>query len=90
MSRAAASSLARISNSAIICSIALPSLFQITITFTLPSIPVPDILRTLGTWAASVFSFDLGVVGSPECSFDVDAQGTFIAKFFLTVRALPM
>jgi hypothetical protein len=87
VSHAAASSLARISNSAIICSIALPSLFQITITFTLPSIPVPDVLRTLGTWAASVFSFDLGVVGSPECSLEVDAKDMFIAKFFLTVCA---
>ena len=90
VSRAAASSLACISNSAIICSIALPSLFQITITFTLPSFPMPEVLRTLGTWAASVFSFDLGVVGSPECSMEVDAELMFKAKFALTVRASAM
>jgi hypothetical protein len=91
VSTAATSSLARVSNSAIVCSIVLPSLLQITITFTLPSFPVPDVLRTLGEWMSSVVAFDLGVLGTPECAEVVNGAGgplTLKLKFFLTVRAL--
>jgi hypothetical protein len=88
--REAAQSLARISNSAIVLSISIPSLFQITLTFTLPNIPIPDVLKACGTWIASIVSFDLGVVGTPECvvrqaSGDF-GQAVFIFKILLTVR----
>ena len=81
-------SLARISNGAIVYSIVLPSLFQITISFTLPSFPMPEILREVGMWLAFMISFDFGSVGASECSLNgsIDAnQGNIVwLKFFGT------
>ena len=60
-------SVARISNTAIISSIAFPSIFQISITFEMP-FGFPPVLVQFAEWVTSIVSLDLGQVGSPRSS----------------------
>ena len=77
-------SVARISNSAIISSIAFPSIFQISITFEMP-FGFPPVLVQFAEWVTSVVSLDLGQVGSPECAMDNNPEMALLFKFLLTV-----
>ena len=86
---------ARISNTAIVSSIAFPTIFQISITFEMP-FGFPPVLVQFAEWVTSIVSLDLGQVGSPECvvSGDPDhlgsesAEVTLFLKFLATVRTL--
>ena len=84
-------SVARISNTAIISSIAFPSIFQISITFEMP-FGFPPVLVQFAEWVTSIVSLDLGQVGSPECEIGqtVNAAGELALtyKFIATVRTL--
>ena len=75
---------ARISNTAIISSIAFPSIFQISITFEMP-FGFPPVLVQFAEWVTSVVSLDLGQVGSPECAMDNNPEMALLFKFLLTV-----
>eukprot|EP01045_Picozoa_sp_COSAG04_P009606 COSAG04_NODE_562_length_12576_cov_154.338703_6_plen_199_part_00 len=61
---------ARISNTAIVSSIAFPAIFQISITFEMP-FGFPPVLVQFAEWVTSIVSLDLGQVGSPECLMPV-------------------
>jgi hypothetical protein len=81
------SAVATMSSTAIVASIAFPSLFNISISFSLP-IGMPKFLSVLGAWLAQAVSVDLGQFGSPECSLDTpEPLSTFKLKFFLTHAA---
>lgn len=85
----AAQSAAHVSNTAIIGSIALPAIFQISITFEMP-FGFPSVLVQFAEWVTSIVSLDLGHVASPECALrDEDALDRsaipLLIKFFLTV-----
>jgi len=77
-------SVARISNTAIISSIAFPSIFQISITFEMP-FGFPPVLVQFAEWVTSIVSLDLGQVGSPECAMENDPESALLFKFLLTV-----
>ena len=79
-------SVARISNTAIISSIAFPSIFQISITFEMP-FGFPPVLVQFAEWVTSIVSLDLGQVGSPECAMENEPEMALVSKFLLTVRA---
>jgi hypothetical protein len=78
-----------VSDAGIVISIALPSLVNISFTFTLPAFPFPEFLRRLGGWIALV-SFDVGSVGAPEClsmaGLDTGAGSDWLpqARFLIT------
>ena len=78
-------SMARISNTAIISSIAFPSIFQISITFEMP-FGFPPVLVQFAEWVTSIVSLDLGQVGSPECALQGDPELALLWKFVATVR----
>ena len=86
-------SVARISNTAIISSIAFPSIFQISITFEMP-FGFPPVLVQFAEWVTSIVSLDLGQVGSPECAVSSaqasmgDPELALLWKFVATVRTL--
>lgn len=80
------SSFARISNNAIICSIALPNLFQIAFVFSLPSLSLPPLVHDFGDWVASLIAFDLASAGSPECQLFLYNEQTFFMPYAMTVR----
>ena len=80
-------SVARISNTAIISSIAFPSIFQISITFEMP-FGFPPVLVQFAEWVTSIVSLDLGQVGSPECALQGDPEAALLWKFVATVRTL--
>ena len=85
-----ADSIARISNTAIVSSIALPAIFQISITFEMP-FGFPSVLVQFAEWVTAIVSLDLGQVGSPECAVSGDADAAILAlfyKFVATVRTL--
>ena len=85
-----ADSIARISNTAIVSSIAFPTIFQISITFTMP-FGFPPVLVQFAEWVTSIVSLDLGQVGSPECAVSGDPDAAVLAlflKFLATVRNL--
>ena len=73
-----------LSNTAIVSSIAIGNIFNISFLYTLPGIPFPEALQDFGTWLSSTFAFDLGSAGSPECATAVDPEDLFVIKFFLT------
>eukprot|EP01043_Picozoa_sp_COSAG02_P020284 COSAG02_NODE_997_length_15333_cov_13.688526_14_plen_271_part_00 len=73
-----------LSNTAIVSSIAIGNIFNISFLYTLSGIPFPEALRDFGTWLSSTFAFDLGSAGSPECAVAVDPEDLFVIKFFLT------
>ena len=77
-------SIARISNTAIVSSIAFPAIFQISITFEMP-FGFPPVLVQLAEWVTSIVSLDLGQVGSPECAMDNNPEMALLFKFLLTV-----
>ena len=79
-------SVARISDTAIISSIAFPSIFQISITFEMP-FGFPPVLVQFAEWVTSIVSLDLGQVGSPECAMENDPESALLFKFLLTVSA---
>ena len=81
-------SAARISNTAIVSSIAFPAMFQISITFEMP-FGFPSALVQFAEWVTSIVSLDLGQVGSPECAMDDDPEMALTSKFLMTVRILP-
>ena len=85
-----ASSAARISNTAIVSSIAFPAIFQISITFEMP-FGFPPVLVQFAEWVTSIVSLDLGQVGTPECGVlsgsDASVAALFF-KFLATVRTL--
>ena len=78
-------SVARISNTAIVTSIAFPSIFQISITFELP-FGFPSALVRFAEWVTSIVSLDLGQVGSPECVMKTSPQASLLYKFAVTVQ----
>ena len=83
-------SVARISNTAIISSIAFPAIFQISITFEMP-FGFPPVLVQFAKWVTSIVSLDLGQVGSPECALQGESDAAIKAllyKFLATVRTL--
>ena len=82
-----ASSVARISNTAIVSSIAFPAIFQISITFEMP-FGFPPVLVQFAEWVTSIVSLDLGQVGSPECAVSGDPEVALFLKFLATVRTL--
>ena len=82
-----ASSVARISNTAIVSSIAFPAIFQISITFEMP-FGFPPVLVQFAEWVTSIVSLDLGQVGSPECAVSGDPELALLLKFLATVRTL--
>ena len=88
-----ASSVARISNTAIVSSIAFPAIFQISITFEMP-FGFPPVLVQFAEWVTSIVSLDLGQVGSPECAVSSaqasmgDPELALLWKFVATVRTL--
>ena len=85
-----ASSVARISNTAIVSSIAFPAIFQISITFEMP-FGFPPVLVQFAEWVTSIVSLDLGQVGSPECALQAESEAamlTLLWKFVATVRTL--
>ena len=82
-----ASSVARISNTAIVSSIAFPAIFQISITFEMP-FGFPPVLVQFAEWVTSIVSLDLGQVGSPECAMDNNPEMALLFKFIATVRSL--
>ena len=83
-----ASSVARISNTAIVSSIAFPAIFQISITFEMP-FGFPPVLVQFAEWVTSIVSLDLGQVGSPECALQgEDPEVALFLKFLATVRTL--
>ena len=77
-------SIARISNTAIVSSIAFPAIFQISITFEMP-FGFPPVLVQFAEWVTSIVSLDLGQVGSPECAMDNNPEMALLFKFLLTV-----
>ena len=82
-----AESVARISNTAIVSSIAFPAIFQISITFEMP-FGFPPVLVQFAEWVTSIVSLDLGQVGSPECAVSGDPEAALLWKFVATVRTL--
>jgi hypothetical protein len=88
--REANQAVTRISNNAIICSIALPNLFHISIVFSVPQFPVPDMLKSIMQWVAASISLDFGSVGTAECLVKGNATAIksgaahMIAKMVLT------
>ena len=82
-----ADSIARISNTAIVSSIAFPAIFQISITFEMP-FGFPPVLVQFASWVTSIVSLDLGQVGSPECAVSGDPELALLLKFLATVRTL--
>ena len=80
-------SVARISNTAIISSIAFPAIFQISITFEMP-FGFPPVLVQFAEWVTSIVSLDLGQVGSPECAVSGNPETALRYKFHATVRTL--
>ena len=82
-----ASSVARISNTAIVSSIAFPAIFEISITFEMP-FGFPPVLVQFAEWVTSIVSLDLGQVGSPECGLSDAPEKALLWKFFATVRTL--
>ena len=82
-----ASSVARISNTAIVSSIAFPAIFQISITFEMP-FGFPPVLVQFAEWVTSIVSLDLGQVGSPECAMEDEPEAVLLYKFLATVRTL--
>ena len=82
-----ASSVARISNTAIVSSIAFPAIFQISITFEMP-FGFPPVLVQFAEWVTAIVSLDLGQVGSPECALSGDPERALLLKFLATVRTL--
>ena len=84
---ATAESVARISNTAIVSSIAFPTIFQISITFEMP-FGFPPVLVQFAEWVTSIVSLDLGQVGSPECALSGDPELALLLKFLATVRNL--
>ena len=80
-----ADSIARISNTAIVSSIAFPAIFQISITFEMP-FGFPPVLVQFAEWVTSIVSLDLGQVGSPECALQGDPELALLWKFVATVR----
>lgn len=75
--------VATMSSTAIVSGIALPSLFKISITFSLP-FGTPKILGDIGSWISSAISIDMQF-GNPECGMETpDALTVFKMKFFLT------
>jgi len=73
-----------LSNIAIVSSIAIGNIFNISFLYTLPGIPFPETLQDFGSWLSSAFAFDLGSAGSPECAVAVESEELFVIKFFLT------
>jgi len=80
-----ADSIARISNTAIVSSIAFPAIFQISITFEMP-FGFPPVLVQFAEWVTSIVSLDLGQVGSPECAMEDEPEAVLLYKFLATVR----
>ena len=75
--------VATMSSTAIVSGIALPSLFKISITFSLP-FGTPKILGVISSWISNAISIDMQF-GNPECGMDTpDALTVFKMKFFLT------
>jgi hypothetical protein len=68
LTREANQTVMRISNNATVCSIALPNLFHISIVFSIPQFPLPNMLKDIMKWVAASISLDFGSVGSTECS----------------------
>ena len=82
-----AKSVASISNTAIVSSIAFPAIFQISITFEMP-FGFPPVLVQFAEWVTAIVSLDLGQVGSPECALQGDPELALLWKFLATVRTL--
>ena len=80
--------VARISNTAIVSSVAFPTIFQISITFEMP-FGFPPVLVRFASWVTSIVSLDLGQVGSPECAMDNNPEMALLFKFLLTVSPRP-
>ena len=75
--------VATMSSTAIVSGIALPSLFKISITFSLP-FGTPKILSDIASWISQAVSIDMQF-GNPECAMQTpDALTVFKMKFFLT------
>jgi hypothetical protein len=66
----ATTAVATLSNTAVVSSIALPTLVQISFTISLPAFPFPDILKEFAVWIAAAFSFDMVRIDAlAECSY---------------------
>ena len=75
--------VAAMSSTAIVSGIAFPSLFKISITFSLP-FGMPKFLGAIGAWIAQIVSIDMQF-GNPECEMEVpDPLSVFKLKFFFT------
>ena len=75
--------VATMSSTAIVSGIAFPSLFKISITFSLP-FGMPKFLGAIGAWIAQIVSIDMQF-GNPECEMEVpDPLSVFKLKFFFT------
>jgi hypothetical protein len=78
-----AQAMSRVSNAAILASIALTHLQFSMFVWELP-FDLPPVLGSISAWAASVFSFDIGQLSSPECqSSSTDPKTVFVGKLAL-------
>eukprot|EP01047_Picozoa_sp_COSAG01_P074844 COSAG01_NODE_12637_length_1707_cov_2.674751_1_plen_481_part_01 len=78
-----AQAMSRVSNAAILASIALTHLQFSMFVWELP-FDLPPVLGSIAAWAASVFSFDIGQLSSPECqSSSTDPKTVFVGKLAL-------